>query len=46
MNYTSTSIMTMTTPLTTAATPDGLESITAYAPGQTVSGVAIGPNDG
>ncbi|GAA5873159.1 hypothetical protein JCM3774_000068 [Rhodotorula dairenensis] len=46
LNVTSTSTMTATTPLTTAATPQGLASITAYAPGQTASGVALGPNDG
>ncbi|GAA5981176.1 hypothetical protein JCM10908_004008 [Rhodotorula pacifica] len=45
-NVTRTSTMTATTPLTTAATPQGLESITAYAPGQTISGVGFGPNDG
>ncbi|GAA5866485.1 hypothetical protein JCM1840_001332 [Sporobolomyces johnsonii] len=32
--------------LTTAATPTDLISITAYAPGQSASGIALGPNDG
>ncbi|BGP21403.1 hypothetical protein JCM10295v2_000278 [Rhodotorula toruloides] len=43
---TSTSLSTQPANLTTAPTPSQLVSITAYAPGGTATGVALGPNDG
>ncbi|BGO99189.1 hypothetical protein NBRC10513v2_000294 [Rhodotorula toruloides] len=42
----STSSSTQPANLTTAPTPSQLVSITAYAPGGTATGVALGPNDG
>ncbi|CEQ38664.1 SPOSA6832_00108, partial [Sporobolomyces salmonicolor] len=43
---TASSTTTQSANLTTAATPTELISITAYAPGQSASGIALGPNDG